>query len=289
MKKNILINVLIFLFAKQSVLAFFPIPSMDINFNTVPEKSDLAALIKKYKPDITRENRIITQIEDSVVEGDVEWLKTNGRQIFSIYTESESEKAKGGVIILHSRGQHANWQSVVKPLRVGLAEQSWHTLSVQMPVLGKKAKYYDYVLILPYARTRIQAAIDFYKQKGIKNIVLVAHACGAHMARDFLDRYGTQDLSAFIGIGMGATDYKQKVFHPMILTLLDKKIPILDVIAQHDFLGVLRFANIRKEAFKVMNNPKNKQVIVPNAGHYYQEEKTTTAMVNSIASWLDGL
>jgi vancomycin permeability regulator SanA len=32
-----------------------------------------------------------------------------------------------------------------------------------MPVLGKEAKYYDYVPIFPYSHERIDAAINFYK------------------------------------------------------------------------------------------------------------------------------
>jgi hypothetical protein len=58
----------------------------------------------------------------------------------------------------------------IKPLRTGLTEKGWHTLSVQMPVLGKEAKYYDYVPIFPYSHERIDAAINFYKAKGIDNI-----------------------------------------------------------------------------------------------------------------------
>jgi vancomycin permeability regulator SanA len=36
--------------------------------------------------------------------------------------------------------------------------------------LGKGAKYYDYVPIFPYSHERIDAAINFYKAKGIDNI-----------------------------------------------------------------------------------------------------------------------
>jgi hypothetical protein len=55
----------------------------------------------------------------------------------------------------------------ILPLRTGLTEKGWHTLSVQMPVLGKGAKYYDYVPIFPYSHERIDAAINFYKANTI--------------------------------------------------------------------------------------------------------------------------
>lgn len=285
------ITVLLIVFYTSCAQAFFMMPDMTLVVGDFQNNIKLKEFVAKYQPDFKREKRIVSQIEDSVIDGDVVWLKGKGdsKDVFSIYTESEEDKAKGGVIVLHSRGLHANWETVVKPIRVGLSERGWHTLSVQMPVLDKAAKYYDYVSILPYSRTRIQAGIDFYQKQGIKKIVLIAHACGSHMAQDYIARYGTKDLFAFVGVGMGATDYRQKSIAPIILTLLDKDLPILDVVAQHDYPGVLRLANIRKAAFKTMKNPMNKQVVISNSEHYYQGDKASNAMVGSIAHWLEGL
>jgi pimeloyl-ACP methyl ester carboxylesterase len=97
------------------------------------------------EPDFDREHRLVNQIADAVIDGDVEYLRLkNGREIFSIFMESEADKPKGGIIILHNRGQHANWSDTIKPLRTGLTEKGWHTLSVQMPVFQNgsiKEKY----------------------------------------------------------------------------------------------------------------------------------------------------
>lgn len=246
--------------------------------------NQLGAQFNKFthaKPDIIRENRMVEQIADTVLDGDVEYLKLkNGQEVFSIYMESETTKPKGGVIILHNRGQHANWADTIKPLRVGLAEKGWHTLSVQMPVLGKNAKYYDYVSIFPYAHERIKAALAFYKERGIGNIVLIAHGCGAHMAMSYLDKVGDGAIDAFIGIGMGATDYKQKLIKPYPLEKI--KISLLDIFAQYDFAGVKRLAVVRKPRL----NPRSMQMLVKNANHYYQEEGAVDRLVNKIATWL---
>lgn len=284
------IYIVIFLILNLTAIAFFN-PMQFMPKFSQNKYLNLSQLMNDYQPNFERERRIVSQIEDSIIDGEVNWLKSNQGDIFSIYTEADidKDKPKGGLIILHSRGFHSNWETVIRPLRVGLAESGWDTLSVQMPVLEKDAKYYDYVPILPFARARIQAAIDFYKQKGINNIVLVAHACGAHMTQDFIDKFGIKDISAFVGIGMGATDYKQKNLYPIILTLIDKNIPILDVLAQHDYPGVLRLATIRNEAFQIMQNPKNKQVIIPNTDHYYSSDKATNAMLTSVGLWLDNL
>jgi predicted alpha/beta hydrolase family esterase len=84
------------------------------------------------------------------------------------------------------------------------------------------------VPIFPYSHERIDAAINFYKAKGIDNIVLIAHGCGAHMSMSYLDKYGDSKIKGYIGIGVGATDYKQKIvngfpFHSQLATLVTRR------------------------------------------------------------------
>jgi pimeloyl-ACP methyl ester carboxylesterase len=240
------------------------------------------------KPDFERETRMINEIEDSVMDGDVEYLPLeDDKEVFSIYMEPDDDTPKGGVIILHSRGYHANWSNAIKPLRIGLAEKGWHTLSVQMPVLDKNAKYYDYVPIFPYAHERIDAALSFYKQRGVDNVVLIGHGCGAHMSMSYIDKYGDEKISAYVGIGMGATDYKQKIVKEFPL---DKMLtPVLDVFAENDFPGVIRLSESRQNLMDVAANAKSAQMVIKGADHYYKENGTAQALTNTIDAWLSGL
>jgi hypothetical protein len=238
-------------------------------------------------PDFEREDRIIGEIEESVMDGDVEYLSlADDKEVFSIYTESELDEVKGGVIVLHSRGYHANWSSVIKPVRVGLSQMGWSTLSVQMPVLEKDAKYYDYVPIFPYAHERIRSAIEFLREQDISNIVIVAHGCGAHMSMSYIDKYGDSELSAYVGIGIGATDYKQKIIKPFPLSRI--KSPILDIFGEKDFPGVLRLAKHRKPLLN-NGNTNNLQLSIKNADHYYKDGDTVDLLVKEIANWLDNI
>ncbi|CAC9600870.1 hypothetical protein [uncultured Gammaproteobacteria bacterium] len=279
-----------------SVSAFFP--SLD-DFPKFPKFPELPrfgefdpVLLQKFynqftdaKPDFEREDRMIGEIEDAVMDGDVEYLPlADNKEMFSIYMEAESNEPKGGVIIMHSRGYHANWDSVIKPIRVGMVAKGWHSLSVQMPVLDKKATYYDYVPIFPYAHERIEAAINFYKKLGVDNIVLIAHGCGAHMAMSYFDKVGDDKINAFVGIGMGATDYKQKVVKRMPLDSMLK--PVLDIYGEKDFPGVRRSAKDRQWLMNVANNKKSKQKIINKADHYYKEKGTSDALVTTIDTWL---
>jgi hypothetical protein len=240
------------------------------------------------KPDFERETRMIGEIEEAVMDGDVEYLPlAEDKEVFSIYMESDTDTPKGGVIILHSRGYHANWSNTIKPLRVGLAEKGWHTLSVQMPVLDKNATYYDYVPIFPYAHERIEAAIDFYKQHGIDNIVLVSHGCGAHMSMSYFDKYGDDKINAYVGIGMGATDYKQKVIKRFPLDIMIK--PVLDIYGERDFPGVVRLSESRKALMDISGNKQNAQKVIKGADHYYKENGSSQVLVKTIDTWLSGL
>lgn len=240
------------------------------------------------EPDFSREQRMTNEIVDAVMDGDVKYLPLkSGKKAFSIFMESEVDKPKGGVIILHNRGQHANWSDTIKPLRTELTKTGWHTLSVQMPVLGKTAKYYDYVPIFPYSHERIDAAIDFYRKKGVNNIVLIAHGCGAHMAMSYIDKYGDDKINGFVGIGMGATDYRQKLVNDF--PLYKMAIPILDIYAERDFSGVRKLANHRRQLIKRANNKKSMQAIVQGADHYYKNIHSVDRLTTKIANWLNAL
>jgi len=241
----------------------------------------------KNTPDFDREDRIISEIEESVMDGDVEYLELpEDKEVFSIYTESELDDSKGAIIVLHSRGYHANWSSVIKPVRVGLTERGWNTLAVQMPVLDKESKYYDYVPIFPYAHERIRAAIDFLKDQDINNIVIVAHGCGAHMSMSYIDKYGDSEISAYVGIGIGATDYKQKIIKEFPLDKM--AIPVMDVFGEKDFPGVIRLAEQRVSLLND-GNAKNQQLSIKGADHYYEEGGTVDLLIDQIDIWLGSL
>jgi pimeloyl-ACP methyl ester carboxylesterase len=242
-----------------------------------------------YASDMEREKRMADQIVDAIIDGDAVYLEANDQEFLSIYTEADDE-AKGVAIILHGRGFHPDWQDAINPLRVGLAESGWNTLSVQMPVLEKQAKYYDYLPLFPRAIPRIEAAIAFardqIKQNGGDNkVVLIAHSCGAHMAMTWADVDSFEAIDAYVGIGMGATDYKQPMKRPFPLAKI--KVPVLDVYAANDYPAVKKMAAARWQSIEQAGNTKSDQVIVPDADHYYTDRGD--ALTSVISEWLDSL
>lgn len=235
-------------------------------------------------PDFDREKRMALEVEDAVLDGEVLYLKDSDHEFMAIDTESEGD-AKGAVIILHGRGFHANWEDAILPLRTQLPAKGWRTLSLQMPVLEKSAKYYDYVPLFSNAGLRIEAGIKYLKEQGVDNIVLLAHSCGAHMAMDWIRNKGDKNISAYIGAGMGATDYEQKMQQPF--PLADMKVPVLDIYGENEYPAVIRMAPERLAAIQKAANKKSKQVVVPGANHYFTDKGD--ALVEAVAEWLDSL
>lgn len=240
-------------------------------------------------PDLERERRMSAEIVDVILEGEpLELRGDDGQTFLGIYTESAEPAARGTVILLHGRGLHPDWANVAHPLRVGLTHHGWNTLSIQLPVLDKNAKYFDYFKIFGAAIPRIEAAIAKAQELSAGRIVIVAHSCGAHMAQHWIHVRGRQALDrmdAFVGIGMGATDFQQPMREPFALDKITA--PILDLYAADDFSAVHRLAPRRLAAMRRGGNVKNAQVVVADADHYFTDRGD--ALLDALSAWLDTL
>ncbi len=236
--------------------------------------------------DYEKERRMYEQVADYVLDGDVVMLKAKQREFFSIFMPAEDEsQAKGAVILMHGRGYHPNWPELIYPLRTGLTEYGWHTLSIQMPVLDNEATFYDYLDIVPESFPRIDAAIEYLQQKNIKKIVLLAHSCSVHMSIAWLHKFPDKGASAFIGVGMGSTDKGQPMLKPF--PLQDIKIPILDIRGELDYPAVKGFAPDRWKRLQQAGNPKSQQRVVPASDHYFTGRGE--ALLVEVADWLETL
>jgi pimeloyl-ACP methyl ester carboxylesterase len=177
---------------------------------------------------------------------------------------------------------------VVHPLRVGLAERGWNTLSIQLPVLARDATYNDYLGVFGTAIPRIEAALVEARALAPGPVVLLAHSCGAHMAQHWMlahDRQALDGLDAYIGIGMGATDYGQPMREPFALDRL--RVPVLDLYGETDYPAVRRLAAERLAALRRGGNPKSAQQVVADADHYFTDR--SEALLDAVAAWLDTL
>ena len=238
-----------------------------------------------HATDAERERRLVEEIDANLFDGELIRLESGDLRFAAVELRPETENPRGAVILLHGRGFHADWPDTINPLRTALSEQGWHTLSLQMPVLEKDAKYFDYLPVLPEAFPRIEAAIHHLVEGNLQPIVLVAHSCGAHMAMAWLEVTGDDRIDAFVGIGMGATDYKQPMQRPLPFAAMT--VPILDVYGGDDYPAVLRMAPDRLALIRQGGHSRSSQIEVPEADHYFKGG--AEALISSITTWIDAL
>lgn len=230
-----------------------------------------------FASDLGKEQRWREQVADSIMDGEEVDVIVDGRGVFGIYTEPESESDKG-IIVVHGTGIHPNWDQVVQPVRVGMVEHGWHTLSIQMPVLSNDAQYEDYVPLYPQVPARLTAAEQFLSDKGVTTMLIVAHSQGATMSSYYLAS-GASKAKALVAIGMGAT---QKDSHVNSAQSLKKiNMPVLDLYGSNDLPGVLETAEQRKAASA--HNPGYSQQIIDGANHFFDD--FNDQLIEAISTW----
>ena len=235
--------------------------------------------------DLERERRLESEIVDMILDGEPIHLDADGHSFLAIHTEADDGGPRKAVIVLHGRGFHPDWPEVAGPLRTELPGHGWETLSLQMPVLGKSARYYDYVPIFPAGFPRIRAGIEYLRARGADPVVLAAHSCSVHMAMAYVHRHGDAAFDGFIGIGMGATDYGQPMHEPLPLATMS--VPVLDLFGDEDYPAVLREASARLAAIRTAGNPRSAQRVVPGADHFFRDRDE--ALVGAVVEWLANL
>jgi len=236
--------------------------------------------------DVEREQRLVAELEASLFDGNLQRLSA-GKVTFTAVELAPDSKPVAEVssyctVEVYTQTGRTTSAHCVRHLR----KIRWHTLSLQMPVLEKSAKYFDYLAILPEAFPRIEAGIKHILNSGHhRPIVLLAHSCGAHMAMAWLETTAGRPIDAFIGIGMGATDYRQPMQRPFPFARL--KIPVLDIYGSEDYPAVHRLAPIRLEKIQLGGHLGSTQVVVDGADHDFTAY--TGAMAQLISRWLDSL
>lgn len=235
-------------------------------------------------PDYEREGRLAEEAEAGLFDGDAVYLDADGRSFLSLLIEPEAP-SKGAVIVMHGRGFHPDWPQVANPVRVALGERGWTTLSIQMPVLGKGATYYDYLPIVPDSFPRIEAAIAYLRSAGHDWIAMVAHSCSVHMSMAWIRMRGDDLIQAYAGIGMGATDTGQPMREDFPLGAMS--VPVLDVFGNEDYPSVIRSAPQRKAAIERAGAAGSMQLIMDGPDHLFEDYEEGLAA--ALAQWLDAV
>ncbi len=236
------------------------------------------------KSDLDKEKRWEEQIVPSLLVGEAVKLKADGTEFLGIYAENTTDKALGGIIILHGIGVHPAWPDVIDPLRMQLPDSGWHTLSLQMPILRNEAENKDYPQLFDEVPARIQAGVDYLKSKGIKNIVIVGHSLGVTMANYYLASKPEPDVRAIVSVS-GGPGYPTDPKMDSLTNFQKIKIPYYDIYGSQDQDDVLAAAKKRAALVKKTGNKKFEQKLVEGANHFYTNMQDE--LVKIVRGWLE--
>jgi len=233
-----------------------------------------------YASDLAKEKRWADQVVEAILDGDAVWLNDGKSDFLGIYTEAGEDKGRA-VIVMHGTGVHPDWAQVVQPLRVGLTEHDWNTLSIQMPILPNEAEYKDYAPLYDEVAPRIDAAIKYLKENGSEDIVLIGHSQGSAMTVYYLSG-SKPDVKGFVAIGMAAFAGDPKM--DSIKSLEKVNLPILDLYGSDDLDEIKASAKSRVAAAEKAGNKNYTQKQITGNHFFDGQEK---ALVETVADWLD--
>ena len=219
--------------------------------------------------DYAREKRWADEITPGIVVGDPVYLEASGRKFLALYTPRP--QAASGVIVVHGMGMHPDW-GLINPLRSGLADQGYATLSVQMPVLGAEADGAQYPPLFPEAAARLKAADAFLRSRGSRKVAIVSHSLGARMTNAFLNA-GSEAIDAWVAIGLSGEFSRPETL----------RTPILDLFGETDFPAVLENADERAAVLRAVRG--SAQVRIAGADHFFNGRETE--LVKHVKLFLD--
>ena len=230
--------------------------------------------------DLEKERRWENQITDALLEGEAIHLEDSRSRFLAIETPSADGNRDKVAIIMHGTGVHPDWPTVVHPLRVGLPQLGWNTLSIQMPVLANDAEHSAYASLYDRVPERLDAAIQHARESGAKTLVLIGHSQGSTMAAYYLAQ-GDEKLDGFIAIGMGAGASSGPMDN--LSHLMKIRLPMLDLFGSEDLPGVIDSAAQRAKSARQVNN-RYQQIQVSGADHFFEGEEEL--LLRTVDTWL---
>lgn len=235
-----------------------------------------------WASDLAKEQRWADQIVDELFDGEAVWLDSGGTRFLGIFTEATSD-AKGSVVVLHGIGVHPDWPEVINPLRVGLAEAGWNTLSVQLPILPNEAQPEEYLPLFPEAPPRVDAAVGFLRNAGTGPVFIVAHSMGTTMALRFIAAHPDAGVSGLVLVGTntggaGGLDEPAAGLRGVV-------VPILDLYGERDLEPVLTGVGTRAEVATASDNRDFTQIEVAGADHFFNGYEDD--LLDTVSEWLE--
>lgn len=231
---------------------------------------------------VGREKNWAEQVVDTVVVGEPVWLERRRHKFLALYAPPATGAPSRGVILLHGRGVHPAW-GFIDNLRSDLADAGFHTLSLQMPILETGAPFGAYAKTFPEAFERIDAGVQYLKQKGVNHIALLGHSTGAMNAIAYTVKRPQTPVAGVVAIGLSTLANGPDTMQPALM-LKAVRVPVLDLYGANDLHEVLSYTSARRAAAQEAGNKAYRAVRVPEADHFFTDRYEV--LKKHILDWL---
>ncbi len=236
------------------------------------------------------------QLSQQQLSGERLELEAGGSKFLAIYQHYQSKKEYGAAIVLHDKAMHPDWQKVVQPLRLQLADKGWNTLSIQLPIQGKALDLEALTKFYADGAARVAAAVDYLRQKKVANIFIIAYGRGGYPAFSYVvnvletaDKETTASIKGLVLVShssyIGQPVAKGQKPHPEnTAAMIEKlKIPLLDIYGSYDNLAVLNSSQAKRAAANHAGIDFSQQQVL-HADHFYQAQQQQ--LVQRIHGWM---
>ncbi|MDJ0740217.1 MAG: DUF3530 family protein [Gammaproteobacteria bacterium] len=168
------------------------------------------------------------------LDGDAVRLSAGDQSFVAIHRAHTTRSAIGAVVLLHDPATHADSLEVVRPLRLGLPDAGWDTLSLQLPPADATADTSAWLDRSDAIGARVDAALDWLAQRQQRNQVLLALGASGPLALRYAATRADAALQGLVLISapsaFAATAERD--------ALASLQRPLLDIFAERDRAAV---------------------------------------------------
>lgn len=232
--------------------------------------------------DTAKEQRWAEQITDQLIIGEPVYLEADGHRFLSIFTPAETGTARGTALLVHGIGAHPDWPQVIQPLRSGLSERGWQSLSIQMPLPPEGIDAEGRMALLREGSDRLQAALAWLQTRKMTPATLIAHSRGGVDVLHFAATHPAVPIVSLVVISTSGVYPDVPVGVGPLQSLQRIQWPVLDLYGENDHQNVVKTAQERQKA--AAGNTAYRQLQVPGADHFYDGQEAQ--LLKAITGWL---
>lgn len=218
--------------------------------------------------------------------GDAVWLADDLGKFLTLYTKAIGLSRNFGAVILFPSPNNHPDSEPIHTLRINLPKNGWHTLAVQLPTVIAGATPEEYLQILPTACARLRAAINWFAEQKIANLIVLGHAFGALIATACIAEIGdNNELTGLVLLGAGGINRLGTL--PTTLdsaqSLEKINLPIFDLYGEYDIPAANNDARARVAGRRERKQGYT-QVLLPGADYRFNDLEEVVA--GRISGWL---